>query len=56
VVSAGGNTLKFACKGVALGFDVELSAKSMHFGEVQIETETNRILNVINNSDLPTQF
>jgi hypothetical protein len=41
---------------VALGFDVELSAKSMHFGEVQIETETNRILNVVNNSDLPTQF
>jgi len=56
VTAAGGNELKFSAKGVALGFDVELSAKSMHFGEVQIETETNRILNVVNNSDLPTQF
>lgn len=39
-----------------MGFDVELSSKSLHFGEVQVDTETNRILNVINNSDLPTQF
>lgn len=34
VTAAGGNELRFACKGCALGFDVELSAKSMHFGEV----------------------
>lgn len=56
VASAGGNTLSFHCKGMALGFDVELSSKSLHFGEVQVDTETNRILNVINNSDLATQF
>lgn len=34
VVSSGGNTLNFHCKGLALGFDVELSSKSLHFGEV----------------------
>jgi len=34
VVSAGGNELSFTCKAVALGFDVELSVKSLHFGEV----------------------
>jgi hypothetical protein len=56
VIAAGGNELSFTCSGTATGYDVELSAKSLHFGEVQIETETNRILNVINNSDLPTQF
>lgn len=54
--ATGGNELKFGCKGIALGFDVELSSKSLHFGEVNVDTETNRILNVINNSDLPTQF
>lgn len=54
--SAGGNELRFMCKGVALGFDVELNVKSLHFGEVTIDTQTNRILNVVNNSDLPTQF
>lgn len=54
VISAGGNELSFSCKAVAVGFDVELSVKTLHFGEVQIETETNRILNVVNNSDLPT--
>lgn len=52
--SAGGNELRFMCKGVALGFDVELNVKSLHFGEVTIDTQTNRILNVVNNSDLPT--
>ena len=56
MLSTGGNELSFNCKAVALGFDVELSAKTLHFGEVQIETETNRILNVVNNSDLPTSF
>jgi hypothetical protein len=34
VKSAGGYELKFACKGMAIGFDVELSVKSLHFGEV----------------------
>lgn len=56
VSTNGGNNLSFTCRAVALGFDVELSAKSLHFGEVQVDTETNRILNVVNNSDLPTQF
>jgi hypothetical protein len=56
VVSAGGNTLSFHAKGIAKGFDVDLSVKSLHFGEVNIDTETNRILQVVNNSDLPTQF
>ncbi len=46
--------LGFTCKGEAEGFNVELSSKTLHFGEVNIDTETNRILNVINNSDLPT--
>ena len=54
--ATGGNELSFNCKAVALGYDVELSAKTLHFGEVQIETETNRILNIVNNSDMPTQF
>lgn len=56
VTTRGGNELKFHCKGQAAGYDVDLSSRSLHFGEVQIETETNRILNVINESDLPTQF
>jgi hypothetical protein len=30
----GGNEFKVACKGQALGIDVSLSAKSIHFGEV----------------------
>jgi len=56
IKAQGGNELSFTCTGAALGFDVQLSSKTLHFGEVQIDTETNRILNVINNSDLPTQF
>jgi hypothetical protein len=34
VTSAGGNELTFSCKGEAQGYDVDLSAKSVHFGEV----------------------
>lgn len=48
--------LGFSCKGEAEGFNVELSSKTLHFGEVNVDTETNRILNVVNNSDLPTHF
>jgi hypothetical protein len=54
VISTGGNELTFQCRGQAEGYNVEMSAKSLHFGEVNINTETNRILNVMNNSDLPT--
>lgn len=56
VSSSAGNELKFSCKGEAVGFDVELSVKSLNFGEVQIENSTNRVVNVVNNSDLPTVF
>jgi hypothetical protein len=49
-----GNELNFCVKGEAEGFQVDLSSKTLHFGEVNVETETNRILNVVNNSDLPT--
>ena len=35
---------------------MSLSAKSMHFGEVQLGSNTNRLLNICNDSDLPTSF
>ena len=50
----GGNELKLSCTGQALGSDVMLSTKSIHFGEVQLESTTNRLLNIINESDQPT--
>ena len=56
VSSQGGNELNFNAKGQAEGYNVELSAKTVHFGEVQIEQSTNRLLNVCNNSALPTTF
>lgn len=56
VSAFGGNQIEFSCRGEADGYDVELSAKSVHFGEVQAEQTTNRLLNVVNNSDLPTSF
>jgi hypothetical protein len=28
----------------------------MHFGEVQLGSNTNRLLNICNDSDLPTSF
>ena len=33
-----------------------LSSKSIHFGEVQLTSTTNRLLNIINDSDQPTTF
>lgn len=47
----GGNVLKFSCMGQALGNDVSLSTTSIHFGEVQIQSTTNRLLNIINDGD-----
>ena len=52
----GGNQLSFSCIGHAEGYNVSLSAKSMHFGEVQLGSNTNRLLNICNDSDLPTSF
>jgi Abnormal spindle-like microcephaly-assoc'd, ASPM-SPD-2-Hydin len=48
--------LSFSCLGVASGFNVGLSNKTIHFGEVQIGSNTNRLLNIVNESDLPTSF
>lgn len=52
----GGNTLKLSCQGCANGIDVSLSSKSIHFGEVQLTSTTNRLLNICNESDQPTTF
>ena len=35
---------------------MSLSAKSIQFGEVQLESVTNRLLNICNDSDQPTTF
>lgn len=56
VKTIGGNDLSFSCIGHAEGFDVKLSANSIHFGEVQFGSNTNRLLNICNDSDLPTTF
>lgn len=48
--------MKFSCFGQALGNDVSLSSNSIHFGEVQLESTTNRLLNIVNDSDQPTSF
>ena len=56
VKSHAGNELQIVCKGQAKGYEVELSSKTVNFGEVQIDNTTNRLLNVINASDLPTSF
>lgn len=56
VKAFGGNEIQFNCKGEAEGYDVALSSKSVTFGEVQVEATTNRLLNVVNASDLPTSF
>jgi len=42
--------------GQALGNDVSLSSNSIHFGEVQQLSTTNRLLNICNDSDQPTTF
>lgn len=34
VAGFGGNQIQFSCRGVADGYDVQLSSKSIHFGEV----------------------
>ena len=52
----GGNQIEFSCRGEADGYSVELSSKTVHFGEVQAQQTTNRLLNVVNDSDLPTSF
>lgn len=52
----GGNTLKLVVSGEALGMDVMLSTKSIHFGEVQLQSTTNRLLNICNDSSEPTSF
>jgi hypothetical protein len=52
----GGNSLKLTCTGQANGIDCALSTKSIHFGEVQLTTSTNRLLNIINDSDQATSF
>jgi hypothetical protein len=52
----GGNELKLTCKGESQGIDVMLSSKSIQFGEVQMESATNRLLNIMNQSDQPTTF
>jgi hypothetical protein len=52
----GGNSLKLTCIGQANGIDCALSTKSIHFGEVQLTTSTNRLLNIINDSDQATSF
>lgn len=54
--TVGGNEAEFSVKGYAEGVTTSLSNKSVHFGEVQIGQTTNRLLNIVNDSDLPTQF
>ena len=65
VVVKGGNTSEFSCQGLAtgilysyiyIGFDVYLSAKSVHFGELSQDQPRSRVLYVYNNSPSPTQF
>jgi hypothetical protein len=52
----GGNEMKLSVTGQANGIEVSLSSKSVHFGEVQLTSVTNRLLNIINESDQPTTF
>jgi hypothetical protein len=47
----GGNEMKLSVIGQANGIDVYLSNKSVHFGEVQLTSVTNRLLNICNESD-----
>lgn len=56
IQSKGGNYISISCFGVAIGYDVHLSAKSINFGEVFFGNTTNRLVNVVNNSDLATSF
>lgn len=52
----GGNELKLVTIGQSNGVDVALSTQSIHFGEVQLTHSTNRLLNIINDSDQATSF
>lgn len=54
--SKGGNFISISCFGVGIGYDVHLSAKTMNFGEVSLGNTTNRLVNVVNDSDLATSF
>lgn len=56
IKTVGGNDLTFSVIGHADGFNVSLSVKSIHFGEVSLGANTNRLLNIINDSELPTTF
>ena len=56
VSSFAGNSIEFTAKGSAKGYDVALSTTSIHFGEVNLQSSTNRLINVVNMSDLPTSF
>lgn len=51
-----GNSIEFTARGSAKGYDVSLSTTSIHFGEVNLQSSTNRLINVVNCSDLPTTF
>ena len=51
IKTLGGNELKLQCMGQADGTEISLSSKSIHFGEVQLTSTTNRLLNIINESD-----
>jgi hypothetical protein len=56
ILVEGGNALKFSCMGEGLGNEVSFSTNSIHFGEVQQDSTTNRLLNIINDSDQSTTF
>jgi hypothetical protein len=55
-VSDGGNELSLSVRGEAEGYAVDLSANSVHFGEVAKDSSTNRLINVQNNNDVPATF
>jgi hypothetical protein len=56
VKTLGGNEISFSCTGQAIGFNVFLSVKTVHFGEVNLGNQTNRLLNICNDSEVPTSF
>jgi len=56
ITSDGGNELSLSCKGEAEGFSVQLSANSVQFGEVSTGNSSNRLINVMNNNDMPATF
>jgi hypothetical protein len=52
----GGNEFKLSCCGEAKEHEVRLSNKSIHFGEVQLKSATNRLLTITNESDQTVAF